>query len=158
CSGMTTIHTERRLAPAAKVSTIVDLLRSRAGSDPDRTGYIYLGDDELESGPMTYADLDRESRSIAALLQERNLSGKPVLLLYPHGLEYIAAFFGCLYAGAIAVPAYPPRLNSSLDRLRAIVNDTQATLALTTKQILSRIDVLSGSGLSSQPLQWLTTD
>ena len=47
--------------------------------------------------------------------------GERVLLLYPPGLEYVAALFGCLYAGAVAVPAYPPRFNRPMLRLRTMV-------------------------------------
>ena len=59
---------------------------------------------------LSYAGLDERARAIAALLQEHGAAGERVLLLYPPGLDYIAAFFGCLYAGVVAVPAYPPRL------------------------------------------------
>ena len=63
------------------------------------------------------------------MLQRLDARGKRVLLLYPLGLEYIAAFFGCFYAGAVAVPAYPPRLNRSLDRLQTIIADAQVSAA-----------------------------
>jgi len=56
--------------------------------------------------------------------------------MYPSGLEFITAFFGCLYAGVIAVPVYPPRRNQKLSRLLSIVNDSQAKLALTSSSIL----------------------
>ena len=54
------------------------------------------------------------------------------MLLYPAGLEFIAAFFGCLYAGVVAVPVYPPRRNRSLIRIQAIADDAEAKVALTT--------------------------
>ena len=60
---------------------------------------------------LTRGELDRRARALAARLQARGLAGRRALLLYPPGLEFIAAFFGCLYAGVVAVPAYPPRPN-----------------------------------------------
>ena len=63
-----------------------------------------------------------------------------MLLLYPSGLEFVTAFFGCLYAGVIAVPVYPPRRNHKLSRLLSIANDARAKLALTTTSILADIN------------------
>ena len=85
----------------------------------------------------------RQARAIGALLQSYGASGERVLLLYPTGLEFIAAFFGCLYAGVIAVPLPPPNLaqpQRTLPRLRAIANDAQPSVALTTSSILSKIE------------------
>jgi amino acid adenylation domain-containing protein len=81
-----------------------------------------------------------------------------VLLLYPPGLDYIAAFFGCLYAGAVAVPAYPPRVNRSLTRLQTIVADAGAALALTTKAILRKVSSQAAETPGLITLGWLTTD
>ncbi len=99
-------------APASLPPTLVELLRRRARHEPRRAAYTFLTDGEEVH--LTYGELDRRARAIAALLQEMGAGGERVLLLYPPGLDYIAAFFGCLYAGAVAVPAYPPRLNRSL--------------------------------------------
>jgi hypothetical protein len=60
------------------------------------------------------------------MLQALGLGGRRVLLLHPPGLDYVAGFLGCLYAAAVAVPAYPPRKQRSLDRLRAIAMDPRA--------------------------------
>ena len=92
----------------------------------DELAFAFLGDGETVKDRLTYAELDRRARALAGLLRARDLSGAPVLLLYPPGLDYITAFFGCVYAGAIAVPAYPPHRNRSLDRLRSIVRDARA--------------------------------
>jgi acyl-CoA synthetase (AMP-forming)/AMP-acid ligase II len=61
-------------------------------------------------------ELARKAQAVGAWLQERNLRNRNVLLLYPPSLEYIVAFWGCLYAGAVAVPAYAPRRNRHFDR------------------------------------------
>src|SRR5436853_184351 len=108
--------------------TLAALLRSRASSLPDQVAYTFLADGETEQEKWTYADLDRRARAIASALRELAQPGQPALLLYPPGLEFIAGLFGCLYAGAIAAPAYPPdpsRIARTLPRLLAITNAHQ---------------------------------
>lgn len=112
-------------------ATLVALLRQRAQSTPDKTLYTFLADGETEERPLTYGQLDENARKIAAHLQNNGSVGDRALLLFPPGLEYIAAFFGCLYAGWIAVPAYPPRRNRHDARLQAILDDAQAKIVLT---------------------------
>ena len=97
--------------------TLLDLLRLRANLQPDFLAYRYLQDDGIEGDSLTYVELDRRARGIGAWLETHGARGERVLLLYPAGLDYIAAFFGCLYAGAVAVPAYPPRLNRPVPRI-----------------------------------------
>src|SRR5436190_17699906 len=108
--------------PAAECVTLVRLLRSRALQQPDRLGFTFLGNSDAEEIDLTWAELDRRARAIGVSLQQAGAGGGAVLLMCSPGLEYLAAFFGCLYAGAAAVPVYPPnpsQLNRSLPRLRA---------------------------------------
>jgi amino acid adenylation domain-containing protein len=133
----------------------VDLLRQRAHQQPDRLAYTFLSDGEAKEERLTYAELDRRARAIAARLQNLASTGDRVRLLYPPGLDYIAGFFGCLYAGVIAVPAYPPnptRLKRTLPRLQAIVRDSEANVALTTKQIMSMVRLLKAGTKVSESL------
>ncbi len=123
-----------------KFPTLVDLLRFRALHQPNKTAFTFLVDGEIESSSLTYQELNRQAQVIAAQLQSEGLNGKTALLLYPPGLEFIAAFFGCLYAGVVAIPAYPPRPNQSLSRLQAVAADAQAAIALTTTTVLSKIE------------------
>src|ERR1044071_1774923 len=108
-----------------KPHTLVELLRWRALGQPDRLAYTFLADGETEESSLTYQELDRQARAIAASLQKVEIRGERALLLYPPGLGFIVGFFGCLYAGVIAVPAYPPSppLERSMPRLLAIVDD-----------------------------------
>jgi acyl-CoA synthetase (AMP-forming)/AMP-acid ligase II len=142
-------------------STLVEVLRWRAFNQPDQVAYIFLVDGESEEASITYGELDQQARSIAATLQERKAAGERVLLLYPSGLEFIAAFFGCLYAGAVAVPAYPPdpaRLNRTLPRLQAIAKDSGAKFILTTQTILDIAEALFDQASDLRALAWLATD
>jgi acyl-CoA synthetase (AMP-forming)/AMP-acid ligase II len=142
----------------AQPATLVDLLRQRGMQQPDQNAYIFLVDGETTEVSVTYGELDRQARAIGAMLQRLGATGQRVLLLYPSGLEYIAAFFGCLYAGAIAVTAYPPRLNHSLDRLEAIVADARPTVALTTTALLAKTGQWFIQAPTLDTLQWLATD
>ncbi|MBE9178540.1 AMP-binding protein [Oculatella sp. LEGE 06141] len=116
-------------------------MQLRINQSPDQVAFLFLQDGEVESDRLTYQSLDWRSRAIAAHLQHQYAPGTRALLLYPPGLEFITAFLGCLYAGIVAVPAYPPQLkrNSKMMRLQHIVADSQAAIALTTTTLLADI-------------------
>lgn len=139
-------------------ATLVELLRCRAEEQPHQQAYTFLKDGETDAVEWTYAQLDQQARQIAAWLQQVGVPRDRVLLLYPAGLEYIAAFFGCLYADMIAVPAYPPRLNRPAPRLQAIAADTTAQLALTTTPILTDLQRRFDQMPELKALRWLATD
>lgn len=141
-----------------QAATVVDLLRHRAECQGSQVAYTFLVDGEAESVSLTYGELEQRARAIAALLQSACPVGARVLLLYPPGLEYIAAFFGCLYAGVVAVPVYPPRPNRSLERIQSVMADAEANVALTTQTILANLIKRSAQPHALKSLQWLTTD
>jgi len=140
------------------VSSLVELLRLRAGEDPDRRAYTFLQNGEVEEGHLTYGDLDRRARAVAARLQALNARGERALLLYPPGLEYVAALFGCFYAGVTAVPAYPPRRNKADPRLQGIVTDCRPTLALSTRELLGEAERLCAHTPELTGLRWMATE
>ncbi|HEX7317777.1 MAG TPA: amino acid adenylation domain-containing protein [Pyrinomonadaceae bacterium] len=140
------------------ISNLIELLQSRVGQQPLQKAYTFLNDGESEEINLTYEQLERRARAIAARLQSMGAAGERVLLLYPPGLEYISAFWGCLYAGAVAVPAYPPRQNRSLDRLQSVAADAQSTLALTTSALLSKVDALTARCPELKPMRWLDAE
>ncbi|MGB7438453.1 MAG: fatty acyl-AMP ligase [Candidatus Acidiferrum sp.] len=147
--------------PIPKFSTLVEILRWRAHQQPGQRSYTYLVDGEAENDHLTYAELDCQARSVAALLQSYRATGERALLLYPAGLEFIAAFFGCLYAEVIAVPLPPPNPAKplrTLPRLRAIIRDAQPSLVLTTSAILSSTEGLFTQAPELQRMHWLATD
>ncbi|HET6975215.1 MAG TPA: amino acid adenylation domain-containing protein [Pyrinomonadaceae bacterium] len=141
------------------LSTLIDFLRLRSVNEPTLRAYSFLAGAENEITHITYGELDRRARTVAVLLQDRNLQDQRVLLLYPPGLDFIVAFFGCLYARAIAVPASLPQTKRGLARLQAIADDAQAAGVLTTQQVLARIESLQDERASwTRSLDWLTTD
>jgi len=107
--------------PLFKYKTLVDVLLEKTHTHPNKVLYTFLSDGEAEDGGLTYQQLDQKARAIAVLLQQNLVQpGERVLLLYPPGLEYICAFWGCLYAGMIAVPDLRLLLHvCSLARLQA---------------------------------------
>jgi len=139
-------------------SNLVDLLRHRAEHQGHDRAFTYLVDGESEEVHLSYRELDQKARAVAAWLESMHLEGQRALLLYPAGLDFIAAFFGCLYAGVVAVPAYPPRRNRSLSRIQNIVNDSQAKVALTNAQVLERVQPLLDQTPDLKRLTWLATD
>jgi amino acid adenylation domain-containing protein len=145
-----------------RFSTLVEVLRYRADHEPaGAPAYIYLTDGAAQEQRISFLDLDRQARTIAAHLQRVAPRGARAVLLYPPDLDYIAAFFGCLYAGVIAVPAYPPdpaRLNRTLPRLRAIFEDADADLVLTTSEIVGMAQFLFAHAPDLEAKTWVATD
>lgn len=141
-----------------QLSSLVELLQQRAQHQPGQKAYTFLVDGESEEIHLSYAELDRQARTIAAHLQTFVPPGARALLVYPQGLDFIAAFFGCLYAGIIAVPADLPRRNQKLSRLQSIVADAQPTVALTTTALLTDIEQRFNEVADIDPLKWIATD
>ncbi|MEN6558049.1 MAG: aminotransferase class I/II-fold pyridoxal phosphate-dependent enzyme [Thermoguttaceae bacterium] len=135
----------------------MELLLHRARCQPEDIAFTYLVDGENEQVTLTYRQLDQQAKAIAAWLQMNGLAGGRALLLYPAGLEFITAFFGCLYAGVVAVPVYPPRRNRSLLRIQAIADDADARVALTTETVLKRVMPLIDETPHLKQLTWLPT-
>lgn len=142
-------------------STLIDLLGRRALNRPEQLAYIFLLDGETNELHLTYRELEQRARAIAAELRLTAAKGARALLLYPPGLDFIEGFFGCLYAGVVAVPAYPPdpvKLSRTLPRLQAIIADAQATLVLTTSPILAMAKLIFEKAPDLKALHWVATD
>ena len=148
---------------AASFATLVDLLRHRADAHPGELFFRFLqtGDAAGPSIEVSYDGLDLEARRIGAYLQSVGASGERVLLVHPPGEQFVAAFFGCLLAGAVAVPAYPPdptRLARTLPRLRAIAEDACARFVLAPEAICTMASALGAAEPVLAALQWIASD
>lgn len=122
--------------------SVVDVLRRRAVEQPDKLIYRFLVDGEQDEIILTYAELDRRARSIGALLQSFSKPADRALLLFPPGVDFIVAFWGCLYAKVMAVPAYPPhpaRLEKSLPTILRIIADARPTVVLLSSSLAAAI-------------------
>src|SRR6202049_847357 len=147
--------------PSFEPSTLVEILRWRALHQPNRLAFTFLLDGESEEVHVTYGQLDRRARAIASCLKIQEANQGRALLVYPPGLEFIAGFFGCLYAGVVAIPIYPPhspRLDRSLPKLRAIANDAEPVVALTSTALLPLMESIRAQAPDLQALPWLATD
>jgi acyl-CoA synthetase (AMP-forming)/AMP-acid ligase II len=146
---------------AENLSSLVELLRRRAAARPGACGYTFLDGGEAEGASLTYAGLDRRSRQVATLIRGSATRGDRVLLLYPPGLEFIPAFFGCLYAGVVAVPTYPPnplRPSEGLRRLQAVAAEAGCAAVLCTAEVAARLPALLGAVPALAGLPVLATD
>jgi acyl-CoA synthetase (AMP-forming)/AMP-acid ligase II len=120
-------------------TTLVDVLRYWANAQPNRVAFYYTDGETDEDTSMTYAELDHAARAVAVKVLESNRPGSRGLLLYQPGIEFVVGFFGCLYAGCVSVPAYPPRRSRKGARIQGIALDCQAQFALTTSETISQI-------------------
>lgn len=113
------------------------LLRRRAHSDPDRAGFSFSSRGEGEEETLTYGALDRRASAIAEELLRRGLAGERVLVVERPSLDYVAALFGCFYAGAIAVPLHAPQRGDTRARVVSIIADCAPRAALATAATLA---------------------
>ncbi|MGD0547656.1 MAG: AMP-binding protein, partial [Terracidiphilus sp.] len=141
-------------------STLARMLETRAQLAPERTAFTFLIDGERDAVSITYRELQSRAEAIARKLEELEAKGKPVLVMHPPGLEFIAALFGCFHAGAIAVPTYPPAgmRSRSLSRLANIVDDARPVLALLTKSGVDRSFVAQSRESGLDGLRLIATD
>ncbi|WP_337958187.1 fatty acyl-AMP ligase [Mycolicibacterium septicum] len=139
--------------PAA--ATLMDLLRQRAETYRDKVAFSfsYNGDGENLT-QLTYRELDLRARAIAADLQQQGAAGERVLVLCRPGLDSIAGFFGCIYAGAVAIPVHE-RL---APRLSSVVPDAHARFALATAETQSKIKAAIDELAEGRDLRWIRTD
>ena len=139
------------------ISSIVHLLHQRAEELPQARSYTFLAAGE-ESETLTFLQLDQRARAIGARLQQLKAKGERVLLLYPTGTEYIAALYGCLAGGSVAVPAYPPRMNRNIHRLEAILDDASPRVVLTTEAVSRQMRRELDESPKWRCLDWVVTN
>ena len=135
--------------------SVVSTLQHWATTTPNKTAYTFLTYQKQHEINISYKELDIKAKAIAATLQFITSKGDRVILLYPSGLEFIAAFYGCLYAGVIAVPVFH-KIKQNPERLLAIMNDAQPTVVLTTGSISVTAQGILGEKFKM--VKWQTTD
>jgi 8-amino-7-oxononanoate synthase len=157
-----TVYTKKRVSPHQASDNLIRTLRRHAEESPAKSAFIHLLDGQSKQAVLTFAQLEQRARAIAARLQNMGLAGQRVLLVYPPGIDFIAAFFGCMYAGCVAVPTYPPHRHRMLNRFHAVADDAEASIALSTSsasaQFQSMIGHKSGQAAAFSRIRWLATD
>ncbi|MCX4448251.1 non-ribosomal peptide synthetase [Streptomyces sp. NBC_01789] len=121
--------------------SLVDILHQRATHQGDDIAYTFV--DGALAHSLTYADLFRRAEGVARELRAIGVPGDRALLLCPPGLDFVAAMFGCMMAGFVAVPTYPQRAGRSDSRLAAVVADARPRAALTTRALLRKLDAVA---------------
>jgi acyl-CoA synthetase (AMP-forming)/AMP-acid ligase II len=137
-------------------SSLVTLLAKRAQSQPDDRAYIFVGDRGAEEAVITFRELHDAALALAARLTGIARPGDRAILVFPPGLEFLVAFFGCLIARVIAVPMMVPRRQSARDSSAGIMANCEPVVALTSPAFAIRKD-LHARFLNEQ-IQWLSVD
>ncbi len=130
--------TTTKTQPIGQIASWAALLHRRAEEAPEAMAYRFLPEGEGPGVAWSRVELARRAQAFA-----ERMSGGPsaarALLLFPPGLDYVAAVLGCLIAGAVAVPAYPPQRPRSLPRLQAIAADCRPRWIVGPAAVLERI-------------------
>ncbi len=158
---MSRLHTnsaDDATTSAGDATTLVGMLRTRAMRQGDALAYAFLEDGEREVARFTFGELDQSARAMAADLRSRFPPGSRAILLYPSGAEFMSAFWGCLYAGMVAVPVNLVRGKGHLSRLKLIAQDAQAVAVLSTSEICQRLEKWKESRDGIFPIPLIATD
>lgn len=149
------MHQNTGLAVKPTAATLLEMLQQRAATYQDKVAFSfsYDGDDQNRT-QLTYRDLDRRARAIASTLQDLGAAGERVLVLCRPGLDSVAGFFGCIYAGAVAVPVHE-RL---APRLSSVVPDAHARFALATAATQAKIKAAIDELAEGPDLRWVRSD
>jgi thioester reductase-like protein len=136
--------------------SLADVLLQRAQLQPDRLSHVFMDHIDADQHRLTYGDIDRRARAIAARLQAIN--ARRVLLIYPHGPSFFLAFMACWYAGATPIPVFPPQSRRGMARIDAILRDCAATHVLSSGDLMAKIVPWFQEEGVGAGLAWLDTD
>ena len=139
-------------------NSIVELLRYRAEKQPKDKAFTFLDVNGEEENQLTFEELDASARAVGGFLQSITKPGDRVLLLFPPGLEFLPSFFGCLYAGVIAIPVFPGKREYFLENFQNIKLDAKADICLTNKTIFPKKEHLYYKKESLKTLNWLSME
>ncbi len=146
--------------PERAPESVSELLQRRAAERPDQPAYVFLPESGESRGAeitWTYAELDARARAVAAAVSRQAAPGDRAVLVFPPGLDFIAAYFGCLYAGVLPAPATYPKPRRPSARLDSIVEDCTPRLALTTADTLASLR-LDEQTPAVRELPWIAVD
>lgn len=136
--------------------SLVALLARRAAEQADDRAYLFVSDRGTEEAALSFRQLRDAARALAARLTTAARPGDRAILVFPPGIEFMVAFFGCLMAGIIAVPMMMPRRNSARDSSAAILANCTPALALTTSTFALRGDLQAR--FAQENIRWIEVD
>ena len=143
-------------ATANTVVTLRDVLDACRNDRPDAVAYAFIRDDLSLVDSLTRGQLAAQAAEWAARIEQHTALGDRVALVYPAGLDFVRAFWACLLCGRIAVPVSAPdpaRFKHSAPRLRAVFEDSQASLVLSTAEMAE-----AAADLHSKKPRWLVLE
>lgn len=143
---------------AVGLQTLYHLGKLRSDENPEGLAVTFLTDGEEKAELLTYGILDRKAKIIAAALQSMKAKNKTILLMFAQGIDFICAFFGCQYAGAIAVPIYAPSNVESWERVQGIAVDAKASIILSNSKLANKVFELLNDSAHRDPFKWVMTD
>ena len=144
-----------------RVRSMIGLLRTRADAHPGEGAYTFLESGEHAGNTLTWAAVDRRSRALGASIAARVDPGARVLIMLPPDVDFAPAFFGVLYAGAIAIPTYPPsgvRTDRTSARVRGMIADAGVSLVLSRSALSARVPMLESMIPELTGVPWLYID
>lgn len=146
--------TDRSSAPPPAVAAAI---RQWAASSPEKTAFHFVRDDGSRDA-VAYGELHRWALAIGAALRRKYEPGERAILLFPHGIEFIAAFVGCLYSGIVAVPVCSPRPNRPSAQLTGILANCRPRLVLSAGELAARRDKTFRNIPELAALDWLPVE
>ncbi len=147
---------DREMQPAAcdYPMTMVQALRSRAASQANELAFVFLDHNCNVLDQTTFAALDASARSVGSKLTSRGLSGERIMIVFPSGLDFVAALFGCFYAVAVPTPYLIGK--RAVERCAAIFKDSRPAVVLAPLQLGRDAEIRRAIGSNS--VEWIHTD
>jgi 8-amino-7-oxononanoate synthase/acyl carrier protein len=142
----------------APANHLVDRLQHWANLRPNFDAFYFTDGETDDDLSMTYAQLDHAARAVAVELRKDAQPGDRVILMYPPGLDFVIGYFGCLYAGCVAVPAFPPKRNRKGMRIQNIAQDCGARIGLSTAATNAQMLKDEGTESETRQLKLISTD
>lgn len=145
-----------RLIESSAPMTVMQRLDEHARSRPEQWAFRFLSPPTFATEDISYRELRHRALRVARSLRSRHADGNRVLLILAAGSDYIVSFLGCLYAGAIAVPLYPPRPHRVPERFLAVGEDSRARFAIATSRTRASVEAsVPDDRLRALGLEWI---
>lgn len=138
--------------------SLVDILTDHASMQGFETAYVHWSPNQDVLPKISFLQLHQRAQAIASVLQQQFPMGSRVVLAFPTGIDFIVSFMGCLYAGMIAVPAYPPFSKKDCPRFANITQDCGAVLICTLSERIAPMKDICKQYQSLQHIPCLAVD
>lgn len=140
------------------IPSLNHLLDFRAQEHGDKMLFSFIDRKLQPKKELNYRQFRQSALSIASHLRRHTKVGDRAVLLFPPGLEYVEAYFGCLYAGVIAVPVFPPQMGRQIKRVMQIVGDSRPSVFMSTGDVFDQVKTMAPQWVESAGGSWMCTD